>query len=269
MAKVIAVCNQKGGVGKTTTSINLAACLSAAERRTLIVDMDPQSNATTGLGLDKNEIEFSVYDVLTSSTEGPDLIRADEVIIKLPEIKYLDILPATPDLAGAEVELVNTIAREKRLDAAINSVKDNYDYVIIDSPPSLGLLTVNVLTAADSVLIPIQCEYYALEGLAELLNTVRLVQKSLNSKLVIEGALLTMYDNRLNLSRQVAEDVRSCFSGRVFDVVVTRNVKLSEAPSFGKPIILYDIMSSGAENYLNLAKEIMQNEQTGKPQSFR
>ncbi len=262
MAKVIAVCNQKGGVGKTTTSINLAACLSAAERKTLIVDMDPQSNTTTGLGFDKNEIEYSVYDVLTSSSENPDHIKAVNAILHVDSIKYLDILPSTPDLAGAEIELVNVIAREKRLDAALSTVKDDYDYIIIDSPPSLGLLTVNVLTAADSVLIPIQCEYYALEGLAELLNTIRLVQKSLNSNLVIEGALLTMYDNRLNLSRQVAEDVRSCFSGKVFDVVITRNVKLSESPSFGKPIILYDIMSSGAENYLNLAKEIMQNEKT-------
>lgn len=260
MAKVIAVCNQKGGVGKTTTSINLAACLSAAERKTLIIDMDPQSNATTGLGFDKNEIATSIYDVLTNREDSSEAIGIKDIIIKSESIKYLDIAPATPDLAGAEIELVNTIAREKRLDAAICAVKELYDYVIIDSPPSLGLLTVNVLTAADSVLIPIQCEYYALEGLAELLNTVRLVQKSLNSKLVIEGALLTMYDNRLNLSRQVAEDVRTCFSGRVFEVVITRNVKLSEAPSFGKPIILYDIMSSGAENYLNLAKEIMQNE---------
>lgn len=262
MAKVIAVCNQKGGVGKTTTSINLAACLSAAERKTLIVDMDPQSNTTTGLGFDKNEIEYSVYDVITSSSDNPDQIKAVNAILHVDSIKYMDILPSTPDLAGAEIELVNVIAREKRLDSALSTVKNDYDYIIIDSPPSLGLLTVNVLTAADSVLIPIQCEYYALEGLAELLNTIRLVQKSLNSNLVIEGALLTMYDNRLNLSRQVAEDVRSCFSGKVFDVVITRNVKLSEAPSFGKPIILYDIMSSGAENYLNLAKEIMQNEQT-------
>jgi chromosome partitioning protein len=262
VAKVIAVCNQKGGVGKTTTSINLAACLSAAERKTLIVDMDPQSNTTTGLGFDKNEIEYSVYDVITSNSEYPDQVKAVNAILPVESIKYLDILPSTPDLAGAEIELVNVIAREKRLDTALSTVKKDYDYIIIDSPPSLGLLTVNVLTAADSVLIPIQCEYYALEGLAELLNTIRLVQKSLNSNLVIEGALLTMYDNRLNLSRQVAEDVRSCFSGKVFDVVISRNVKLSEAPSFGKPIILYDIMSSGAENYLNLAKEIMQNEKT-------
>lgn len=259
MGKVIAVCNQKGGVGKTTTSINLAACLSAAERKTLVIDMDPQSNATTGLGIDKNSVDFSIYDVITSS-DRPDPVHLKDIIKKSITIKYLDVAPATNDLAGAEIELVNLIAREKKLDAAIDMVRADYDYIIIDSPPSLGLLTINVLTAADSVLIPIQCEYYALEGLAELLNTVRLVQKSLNSKLVIEGALLTMYDGRLNLSKQVADDVRSCFSGRVFDVMVTRNVKLSEAPSFGKPIILYDIMSSGAENYLNLAKEIMQNE---------
>lgn len=260
VSKVIAVCNQKGGVGKTTTSINLSACLAAAERKTLIVDMDPQSNATTGLGFDKSTLDASIYDVLTSVNESSDAISLSDIILHSESIKFLDIAPASPDLAGAEVELVNTIAREKRLSNAISSVRDQYDYIIIDSPPSLGLLTVNVLTSADSVLIPIQCEYYALEGLAELLNTVRLVQKNLNPNLLIEGALLTMYDNRLNLSRQVAEDVRSCFSGKVFDVLITRNVKLSEAPSFGKPIILYDIMCSGAENYLNLAKEIMQNE---------
>lgn len=261
MSKVIAVCNQKGGVGKTTTSINLSACLAAAERKTLIIDMDPQSNATTGLGFDKSALDASIYDVLTSVIESPDNVSMNDIILHSETIKFLDVAPASPDLAGAEVELVNTIAREKRLSNAISSVRDQYDYIIIDSPPSLGLLTVNVLTSADSVLIPIQCEYYALEGLAELLNTVRLVQKNLNPNLIIEGALLTMYDNRLNLSRQVAEDVRSCFSGKVFDVLITRNVKLSEAPSFGKPIILYDIMCSGAENYLNLAKEIMQNEQ--------
>lgn len=260
MAKIIAVCNQKGGVGKTTTSINLAACLSVAEKKTLIVDMDPQSNATTGLGIDKNELDISMYDVLTRKTYHSSEVTIKDIIKTFDSIRFLQIAPASTDLASAEIELVNTFAREKCLDSALSVIRDEYDYIIIDSPPSLGLLTVNVLTAADSVLIPIQCEYYALEGLAELLNTIHLVQKNLNAKLVVEGALLTMYDGRLNLSRQVAEDVRTCFSGRVFEVVITRNVKLSEAPSFGKPIILYDIISSGSENYLNLAKEIMQHE---------
>lgn len=260
MAKIIAVCNQKGGVGKTTTSINLAACLAAAERRTLVVDMDAQSNATTGLGIDKNDIELSMYDVITEKDLNEKTVTIRDIRVTIDFMKFLDVAPATPDLAGAEIELVNTMAREKRLRAALEAVQEDYDYIIIDSPPSLGLLTVNVLTAASSVLIPVQCEYYALEGLAELLNTIHLVQKNLNPKLVIEGALLTMYDGRLNLSREVAEDVRSCFSGRVFEVVISRNVKLSEAPSFGKPIILYDIMSNGAENYLTLAKEIMHNE---------
>lgn len=260
MGKIIAVCNQKGGVGKTTTAINLAACLAAAERKTLILDMDPQSNTTIGFGIDKNELEFSIYDVITHRTKGNEQITIEDIVLSCESIKFLDIAPATPDLAAAEIELVNVIAREQRLLTALEAVRNKYDYLIIDAPPSLGILTINILTAADSVLIPIQCEYYALEGLAELLNTIRLVQKSLNKKLVIEGALLTMYDGRLNLSKQVVEDVRSYFSGKVFNAVINRNVKLSEAPSFGKPIILYDIMSSGAENYLNLAKEIMQNE---------
>lgn len=260
MAKIIAVCNQKGGVGKTTTSINLSACLAAAEKKTLIVDMDPQSNATTGLGFDKNEIELSIYDVLTNKEYDSTPVTIDSIITSFDDINFLYLAPASPELAGAEIELVNTFAREKCLSNALNSIRDKYDYIIIDSPPSLGLLTVNVLSAADSVLIPIQCEYYALEGLAELLNTVHLVQKNLNTNLVIEGALLTMFDGRLNLSRQVAEDVKACFSGRVFEVIISRNVKLSESPSFGKPIILYDIVSSGSDNYLSLAKEIMQNE---------
>jgi chromosome partitioning protein len=259
VGKVIAVCNQKGGVGKTTTAINLSACLAVAEHRTLLIDMDPQANASTGIGMVKQDIDLSMYEVITQRQNNGKQIGFTDIIIPSSQIQYLDIAPAHPDLAGAEIELVNLIAREKRLSEALQTIRDQYKYIIIDSPPSLGLLTINVLTASDSVLIPIQCEYYALEGLAELLNTIRLVQKNLNEKLVIEGALLTMFDGRLNLSKQVADDVRTCFSGRVFETVISRNVKLSEAPSFGKAIILYDIMSVGSENYLNLAKEIMQN----------
>jgi chromosome partitioning protein len=258
-ALIVAVCNQKGGVGKTTTAVNIAACLAAAEHRTLLVDMDPQSNATTGMGIDKHELDYSVYDVITERKRRGKPIDFASIIQPSPQIAYLDVAPASPDLAGAEIELVNHMSREKKLAQALAPLRDGYEYIMLDSPPSLGLLTINILAAADAVLIPIQCEYYALEGLAELLNTIRLVQKNLNARLVIMGVLLTMYDGRLNLCRQVAEDVRSCFSGKVFNTVITRNVKLSEAPSFGKPIILYDIMSAGAENYLNLAKEIMHN----------
>lgn len=257
--KVIAVCNQKGGVGKTTTAVNVAACIAAAEHRTLLVDTDAQCNATTGIGINKDDVGLSIYDVFSPREQGRKGVRIKDTVVASEQIEYLDIIPSCVDLAGAELELVNVIARERRLAQAIDEVRKEYDYIIIDSPPSLGLVTINVLTAADSILIPIQCEYYALEGMAELLNTIRLVQKNLNTELAIEGVLLTMYDGRLNLSRQVAEDVRTCFSGKVFDAVIPRNVKLSEAPSFGKPIILYDIMSAGAESYLNLAKEIMQN----------
>lgn len=261
MCRVIAICNQKGGVGKTTTAINLAACLAAAEKKTLIIDMDPQSNTTIGLGLDKDSLDATMYEVLTQIGENAENgFSIGEIIHSCESIRFLDIAPSSPDLAGAEIELVNVLSRERRLESALEPLRNKYEYIIIDAPPSLGLLTINILTAADSVLIPIQCEYYALEGLAELLNTIRLVQKSLNRKLVIEGALLTMFDSRLNLSKQVAEDVRSYLGGKVFNVVISRNVKLSEAPSFGKPIILYDIMSSGAENYLSLAKEIMKHE---------
>jgi chromosome partitioning protein len=223
------------------------------------MDMDPQCNATTGIGVEKKNIGLSIYEVVTSRKKGEKEVFLKDIILPVEHMKYLHIAPASPDLASAEIELVNMIAREKYLKNATEPIRNDYEFIIIDSPPSLGLLTVNILSAADSVLIPIQCEYYALEGLAELLNTIRLVQKNLNAKLVIEGALLTMYDSRLNLSRQVAEDVRACFPEKVFKTIITRNVKLSEAPSFGKPIILYDIMSSGAENYLNLAKEIMHN----------
>jgi len=212
------------------------------------------------VGIAKEDVDASIYDVLTGKKNHGSVVGIDQIIRPSKLIEYLHVAPATPDLAAAEIELVNTIARERKLEESLKPILDTYEYVIVDAPPSLGLLTINVLTAADSVLIPIQCEYYALEGLAELLNTIRLVQKNLNPDLAIEGALLTMYDSRLNLCKQVADDVRGCFSGRVFKTVITRNVKLSEAPSFGKPIILYDIMSSGAENYLNLAKEIMHDE---------
>lgn len=257
--RIIAICNQKGGVGKTTTAINLAACLAATEKKTLLIDTDAQCNATTGIGLEKDEAEISLYDVITKRKYNGATVSIKESIVKSDQIEYLDIVPSNVDMAGAEIELVNVMARERQLSNAIYDIRELYDYIIIDSPPSLGLITINVLTATESVLIPIQCEYYALEGLAELLNTIRLVQKNLNKDLVIEGVLLTMYDSRLNLSKQVAEDVRNCFSGKVFDAVVPRNVRLSESPSFGKPIILYDIMSAGAESYLKLAKEVMRN----------
>ncbi len=251
--KIIAVSNQKGGVGKTTTAVNLAACLGACEKKTLLVDMDSQCNCTTGVGIDKSEVERSSYDVLVGNCS------IDDAIVKCDHIDFLDVVPGSVNIAGVEIELVNEMARERKLESALSNLSGDYDFVIVDSPPSLGLVTVNVLTATDAVLIPIQCEYYALEGLAELLNTIRLVQKNLNANLTIEGVLLTMYDARLNLSRQVADDVKNYFSGNVFNAMIPRNVKLSESPSFGLPIINYDIMSKGAVAYRDLAKEIIEN----------
>ena len=252
MSKIIVIANQKGGVGKTTTAVNLAACMAVTEVSTLIIDMDPQSNATSGLGIELSYSEPSIYDVLVNDTEENDVIRKSE-------LPLLDILPSSAKLVGAEIELVPALARETILKGALDSINGEYEYVFIDCPPSLGLLTLNSLTAADSVLVTVQCEYFALEGLSQLLNTIRLVQKSLNSRLEIEGFLITMFDGRLNLSRQVADEVREYFKEKVFKTVINRNVKLGEAPSYGKPIILYDAVSTGASNYMNLVREMLEN----------
>ncbi len=249
VGKVIAIANQKGGVGKTTTSVNLGACLAYIGKKVLLVDIDPQGNATSGVGLEKADIEQCVYDVLVDDVEAVKVILPTSV-------ENLHAIPATIQLAGAEIELVPTISREVRLKRALEEVKDQYDYILIDCPPSLGLLTLNALTASDAVLIPVQCEYYALEGLSQLLNTVRLVQKHLNHELKIEGVLLTMLDARTNLGLQVIEEVKKYFQDKVYQTVIPRNVRLSEAPSHGEPIIIYDPKSRGAEVYLELAKEV-------------
>ncbi|UCC84908.1 MAG: ParA family protein [Gemmatimonadota bacterium] len=251
MSRVIAIANQKGGVGKTTTAINLGACLAVAERSTLVVDADPQGNATSGLGVDRDELNGSIYDVLL---EG---LPAAETVIRGVHFSGLDLLPSHRDLLGAEVAMTGREGRETLLRQALEPLRERYEYTIIDSPPSLGLMTVNTLAAADTVLIPIQCEYYALEGLTQLLNTVRLVQRGLNPRLEIEGVLLTMFNERLNLSRQVADEAREYFGPKVFRTSIPRNIRLAEAPSFGKPIVTYDVLSSGAASYLELAKELM------------
>jgi len=250
LSKVIAIANQKGGVGKTTTAINLSSCLAVKGKKVLILDIDPQGNTTSGLGIEKSKIEKSIYDVLIN---GEDIKNA----IYNTVVENLEICPSNIELAGAEVELVPVIARENRLKNALAHIRNDYEYVIIDCPPSLGLLTVNALTAANTILVPIQCEYYALEGLSQLMNTVKIIKKHLNPELEVEGVVLTMFDARTNLSIQVVEEVKKYFSNKVYRTIIPRNVRLSEAPSYGLPIILYDPKSRGAECYMELAQEVI------------
>ncbi|MEO9885549.1 MAG: AAA family ATPase [Balneola sp.] len=250
MGKVISIANQKGGVGKTTTAINLAASLAAIEHPTLVIDIDPQSNTTSGLGIDVKTVTNSIYEVMIGSTDTEDTIRSTE-------LDFLDLIPAHINLVGAEIEMIDREDRERILDKAIGDLRDKYDFIIIDCPPSLGLLTINALTASDSIVIPVQCEYFALEGLGQLLNTIKIVRQHLNPELDIEGVLLTMYDTRTRLSNQVADEVKRYFDDRVFKSVIARNIRLAEAPSFGKPALLYDSTSTGSKNYLSLAREII------------
>ncbi|MGW8314971.1 MAG: ParA family protein [Bacteroidales bacterium] len=256
MGKVIAISNQKGGVGKTTTAINLGASLAVLEKKVLIIDADPQANATSGSGFDIKKVKTSIYECLIEDADPNKIILNSE-------ITQLDLIPSHIDLVGAEIEMLNMNEREYMLRNVIDQVSERYDYILIDCSPSLGLITVNALTAANSVIIPVQCEYFALEGLGKLLNTINIIQRGLNPNLEIEGFLLTMYDTRLRLSNQVVEEVRKHFQQMVFDTIIQRNIKLSEAPSFGKPAVLYDAESRGAVSYLNLAREILQkNEET-------
>ena len=255
VARILAIANQKGGVGKTTTAVNLAASLAAAEQRTLLVDGDPQGNASSGIGLEREAVRETTYDVLL------DPARIETAIVPSVQFQHLDVLPATPDLAGAEVELVGEEDRERAMRRGLDRVRDRYDYILIDCPPSLGLITVNMLAAADAVVIPLQCEYYALEGISQLLSTITILQQGVNPSLDVDGVVLTMYDSRLNLSRQVAADAREYFGNKVFQSVIPRNVRLAEAPSFGKPIILYDLASVGAQSYMEVARELIERTQ--------
>jgi chromosome partitioning protein len=257
MGHILSISNQKGGVGKTTTAINLGASLASSERKTLLVDIDPQGNAGSGLGLITSDLPRTIYDVLLG--EAP----IEEVILK-SDLKYLDVLPSSRDLAGAEVELVSLERREYRLRDALKTVRSRYDYILVDCPPALGLLTLNALCAADAVLIPLQCEYFALEGISALLKTIELVKGGLNPRLELEGVLLTMFDARISIAHQVAEEARRHFKGQVFNTVIPRNVRLSESPSFGKPIVLYDLRSKGCESYLSLAQELQKRKSRGR-----
>lgn len=252
MGRTIAIANQKGGVGKTTTSVNLSASLAYLGKKVLLIDIDPQGNATSGVGVNKGDVEQCIYDVLIDDFDIKETIKETKV-------ENLHVVPATIALAGAEIELVSTISREVRLKNALHDIQELYDYVLIDCPPSLGLLTINSLTASDAIIIPVQCEYYALEGLSQLLSTIRLVQKHLNDQLVIDGVLLTMFDARTNLGNQVIEEVKKYFQDKVYNTIIPRNIRLSEAPSHGEPIIIYDPKSRGAEVYLELAKEVIKN----------